>query len=303
MLKNTPPYRLALRATWLGIFVNAILGATKLFAGVFGGSTALIADALETLSDIGTSIVLIIALKIAQKPADANHPYGHGKAESLGSVLVAMSLITVAVLIIIGASRQLFYEDFKVPSMIALWAAILSIGAKEALYQYKVRLARKLNSSSLLADAWNHRADALSSIATVAAISIIMIGGQKWAWVDPLVAILVGLIIAYMGIKTFLETSKELMDEQQTPEFIEMIKETAASQKGILKVEKIRVRKSGLTYFIELHLEVDPLMPVVESHQLGHDVQDLLMKKMEGIGGVLVHIEPYRPGHLPVQEF
>ena len=299
----TTSYKQAFFATWVGLLVNLLISVLKLTGGVIGHSSALIADGLESLSDIGSSLVLLVALKIAQRPADPNHPYGHGKAESLGSVLVAMTLMIVSIMIIWSGIHQIISKDYSVPSFIALWIAVVSIIAKEALYQYKARLARRINSSSLMAEAWHHRSDAISSLATVAAIGAAMYWGQQFAWIDPVAAILIGLIIAFIGVKTFISTAGELMDEQASPVLIERIRAIASTEKGVLAVEKIRVRKSGVTYQIDLHLEVAPEMPVIESHDIGHLVQRNLVKQLDGVTSVLVHVEPFRPGHQPVELF
>ncbi len=299
----TTSYKQAFFATWVGIVVNLFISVLKLIGGIIGQSSALIADGLESLSDIGTSLVLLVALKIAQRPADPNHPYGHGKAESLGSVVVAMTLIIVAVLIIWNGIGQLITKNYRVPTDIALWIAIISIIGKETLYQYKSRLARRINSSSLLADAWHHRSDAFSSIATVAAIAAAMYWGESFAWIDPAAAILIGLIIAFIGVKTFITTSSELMDEQGSPELIDRIRQISSEENGVLAVEKIRVRKSGVTYQIDLHLEVAPEMPVIESHAIGHQVQRKLVAQLDGVTSVLVHVEPFRPGHQSMEPF
>ncbi|MDL5048418.1 cation diffusion facilitator family transporter [Oscillatoria amoena NRMC-F 0135] len=299
----TTSYKQAFFATWLGIGVNLLCAILKLAGGIIGQSTALIADGLESLSDIGSSLVLLIALQIARRPADPNHPYGHGRAESLGSVVVAMTLIAVAILIIWNATTQLIRGEYTVPTGIALWIAVFSIIAKETLYQYKARLARRIKSSALMADAWHHRSDALSSVATLAAIGIAMYWGGQIAWIDPAAAILIGVIIAAIGVKGFFATAGELMDEQNTPELVARIRELSSSEKGVLDVEKIRVRKSGLTYHVDLHLEVAPEMPVIESHDLGHRVQRKLIRELDGVTAVLVHIEPHRPGHQPIEQF
>lgn len=300
-MSMTSSYQKAFFATWLGIGLNLLISLLKLAGGIIGQSSALIADGLESLSDIGTSLVLLVALRIAQRPADINHPYGHGKAESLGAVVVAMTLITVGLLIIWNASGQLITKNYAVPSAIALWIAGVSIVAKEGLYQYKAHVARRIQSRSLLADAWHHRTDALSSIATVAAIGAVMYWGEPYAWIDPATAILIGLIIVFIGLKTFIQTSSELMDEQAPTELIQKIRSLSAEEKGVLAVEKIRVRKSGVTYQIDLHLEVAPEMPVTESHEIGHQVQRKLVAQLEGVTSVLVHVEPYRPGHQPLE--
>ncbi|MDX2227674.1 MAG: cation diffusion facilitator family transporter [Verrucomicrobiae bacterium] len=289
-------YREAVFASWLGIAVNALLALLKLAAGILGQSLALIADALESFSDIGTSLVIIAALNIARKPADENHPYGHGKAEALGSVVVSTTLLAIAVAILWNACATLISGRFETPSPVALWAALVSILVKEGLYQYKNRLASRLQSAALRTEAWHHRSDALSSLLTVVAILLAMQGGPGWAWADPVGAILVALMIGYIGIRQFLTTSADLMDEQPNTDLITRIRRTAALEPGALGVEKVLVRKSGLWFIVDLHLEVDPLMPTIDSHRLGHRVQKRLIESLPEVGNVLVHIEPH-PTH------
>lgn len=295
MKRTTLHYDQAVFATVLGIIINALLAVYKLFAGVLGHSLALIADALESFSDIGTSLVIVFALKIARQPPDQNHPYGHGKAEAIGSIVVSTTLVAIAVTIGWNAVSSFHEGVLAPPTAVALWASLVSIIVKEGLYQYKVRLGKRIGSDALITEAWHHRSDALSSIATLAGIAGAYFGGKNWLWLDPAAALLVAFTIAYIGIKLFVDTSRDLMDEQLPPHLLEKIRTVAISTSGVCDIEKIHARKSGLDYLVEIHVCVDPAMTVYDSHALGHEVQKKLFAEVERISNVIVHIEPH--GH------
>jgi len=297
MSQQVTGYRIATRATWVGIFVNLGLGLFKIFAGLAGSSWAVVADGIESLCDIVGSLGAMVGLIIAQRGPDKTHPYGHGKAEVLAARFVAFVLLTVGVLILFQAGHRLFvYHGISSPTKIALIAAFVSIVVKEGLYQYKAFLSRKTKSSVLLAEAWHHRSDAISSIPVLLGVAGAMFLGETMRWLDPAAEGIVGVIIVWIAMRMFYTTLGELMDASAPPEVIDNIRQLASAVPGVLGVEKIHCRKAGLNYLCDIHVEVDPKMPVDRAHDIARAVQDRLVKDGDNILQALVHIEPFYPG-------
>ena len=297
-------YQCAARAAKVGLAANFVLSVVKLIGGIWGHSTALVADACESFTDVFTSTGLVWSLRKASKPADSDHPYGHGKIENIASNVIASVLMAVSVAIGVGAWYRIRHaETLEGPTGLALVLALFSIVVKEALFQYKLRVGRKLNSSSLVAEAWHHRSDAFSSLAAALGIGGAIAGGPSWRILDPIAAFVVALIIAVMAVTIFRRSSMELMDTQVSDDTLEIIRRTAA-QPGVLHVEKVFARKSGLNILVDVHLEVDDNMTVLASHRLGHEVEQQIMKAVPQVIQVLVHIEPHqraeREGRRPI---
>ena len=297
-------YQCAARAAKVGLAANFVLSVVKLIGGIWGHSTALVADACESFTDVFTSTGLVWSLRKASKPADSDHPYGHGKIENIASNVIASVLMSVSVAIGVGAWYRIRHaETLEGPTGLALVLALFSIVVKEALFQYKLRVGRKLNSSSLVAEAWHHRSDAFSSLAAALGIGGAIAGGPSWRILDPIAAFVVALIIAVMAVTIFRRSSMELMDTQVSDDTLEIIRRTAA-QPGVLHVEKVFARKSGLNILVDVHLEVDDNMTVLASHRLGHEVEQQIMKAVPQVIQVLVHIEPHqraeREGRRPI---
>jgi cation diffusion facilitator family transporter len=276
--------------------VNLVLGAFKVVAGVVGNSWAVLADGIETVSDIVSSLGAMIGLVIARRAPDAGHPYGHGKAEVLAARFVALILLGVGVVILLEAGHRIFtYHEIKRPEQIALWATLVSILVKEALYQYKAALSRKTKSSVLLAEAWHHRSDAINSIPVLLGVTGAILLGERMVWLDPLAAAVAGVMIVWVGLRMIYRTSGELMDAAAPPEVIDGIRRLAGGVQGVLGVEKIHCRKMGLDYLCDIHIEVDPKMPVDRAHEVARAVQDRLVADGPQILRALVHIEPFYP--------
>jgi cation diffusion facilitator family transporter len=289
-------YRIATKATWIGMLVNAGLGAFKIIAGVLGSSWAVVADGIESLCDILGSAGAMVGLIVARRAPDADHPYGHGKAEVLAARFVASLLLVVGVLILMQAGHLLFVRhDIQAPTAIALVGALASIVVKEALYQYKAHLWRKTKSSVLLAEAWHHRSDALSSIPVLIGVAGAMIFGEKMRWLDPAAEAVVGVIIVWIALKMFYTTLGELMDKAAPADVTERVRALARDVPRVKDVEKVVCRKAGLNYLVDIHIEVEPKMPVDEGHAVAQAVRDRLVNAGENILQVLVHVEPYYP--------
>lgn len=290
-------YRSGAVGAWVGILGNVALGAGKLAAGVFGRSAAMVADAAHSLSDAVSSIAVLVGFRVARRPVDADHPWGHGKAESIAAKIVALLLLGIGLVIgwnaVEGIARSAAGEVREAPGFIALVAAAVSILVKEGMYQYKSRIARRIGSTSLAADAWHHRSDALSSVVALAGIAAARAGGPAWHVFDHVAALGVAAIILWIGAGAFRQASRELMDEMIPAAAIAEIRRVALSVEGVRDVEKLEARKSGLDVIVNIHVEVDGDLPVREGHEIAGRVRDELMGHIRNVERVVVHIEPY----------
>ncbi len=289
------PYKQGAFGASVGIVVNAFFALIKLVAGVWGQSAAMVADGVHSFSDILSSVVVLVGMKVARQPPDQEHPYGHGKAESVAAQAVSLFLVFLGGMIFYNAIRGLSRPDYAVPNSYVLVVAAFSIAVKEGLFQYKNRLGRRLNSSSLQADAWHHRSDAFSSIAVLIGVALTVFGGPPFRVADDLAAMVVAGIICYTGGRMLLKTSSELMDQAVDGPVTEEIKRLASSIPGVEKVEKLLVRKSGMEMMLDIHIEVEPDLSVVEGHRIATRVKRDLMGQMPALKSALVHIEPHLP--------
>jgi cation diffusion facilitator family transporter len=285
-------YREATRAAELGLVVNGALGIAKLVGGIVAHSYALISDAVHSLTDLLMSVGVLSALWFAQRPPDKEHPYGHTRAEAIaGSNLALLILVSAAVL-----AWQVFgglSEPRIVPPAWTLLIAAANVLVKEGLYRYKIRVGRRLNSALLIANAWDHRGDALSSLAVLIGLSIVRLGGPGWGLADPLAALVVILIITASGAHLFRDSISELMDRQAGEDLVASVREAARAVPGVEDIETLWVRKSGLEYLVDIHVEIDGRLPIAEGHRIGHLVEDGILKQFPAVRDVLVHIEPF----------
>ena len=286
-------YKKGKLGAWLGILGNILLSLIEFLAGILGHSAAMVADAIHSLSDILSSIIVLIGLKVARRQPDREHPYGHSKAESVSAQIVSVFLVFLGGMIFFNSWKNIFKSDYEAPSYYVLFIAFASIVIKEGLFRYKNRLGKEIHSSSLVVDAWHHRSDALSSIAVLVGVFLALIGGPKFHIADHIAAMAVALIICYTGVKMLRKTSSELMDQVLTGPPVEKIKILASEVKGVKAVEKLFIRKSGMDLIIDIHVEVDPALSVVEGHNIAGEVKAKLMGKMESLRSVMVHVEPY----------
>ena len=265
----------------------------KFIAGILGHSAAMVADAIHSLSDILSSVIVLIGLKVARRQPDREHPYGHSKAESVSAQIVSVFLVFLGGMIFFNSWKNIFRSNYEAPSSYVLLVAFVSIVIKEGLFRYKNRLGKEIHSSSLVVDAWHHRSDAFSSIAVLVGVFLALIGGPKFHIADHIAAMAVALIICYTGVNLMLKTGSELMDQVLTGPSAEKIKILASEVEGVKAVEKLFIRKSGMDLIIDIHVEVDPALSVVEGHNIAGEVKAKLMEKMESLRGVMVHVEPY----------
>lgn len=284
-------YRDAMRAAGLGIAINLALGLVKLVGGIAGQSFALVSDAVNSLGDALTSLVVLAGLYIAQRPADAEHPYGHTKAEGIAASNVALLIIVSAVLVGWEALRRIHLVH-PLPPVWTLWIAAANVLIKEGLYRYKVRVGRRTSSAAILANAWDHRGDALCSLAALAGIAIVRWGGPAYIAADEVAALAIVTIIIWTGTLLFRHSASELMDLQADEQMVTQIRLAAAEIDGVKAVEKLWVRKSGLEYLADIHIEVDARITVHEGHRIGHCVKDRLVGQFPTLRDVLVHLEP-----------
>jgi len=292
---SVPKSRLqrGLRATFLGMAANIVLMAAKFAAGFFGNSHALIADAVESLADILSSIIVWRGLVVAAAPADREHPYGHGKAEPIAAALVATMLLLAAIGIAAKSTQELFLPRHA-PESFTLYVLLGVIVIKELLFRFVSREADSVESIVLYADAWHHRSDAITSLAAAIGITVALIGGPKFAVADDAAAIIAAIFIGWNGYRLLRPALNELMDTAPNLVLIKQIEKIAAEVPGVDAVEKCMARKMGYQYLVDMHVEVDPQMTVFQAHEIAHRVKDHVREKIPSVHDVLVHIEPRR---------
>ncbi|MEW4452105.1 cation diffusion facilitator family transporter [Bremerella sp. JC817] len=280
------------RAALLGLAVNFMLGLVKLIGGIVGHSFALIADAVNSIGDVVTTVAVLFALRVAQHPPDEEHPYGHTRAEGIAASNVAL-LVIVSALMVGWEALQRIGDQHVTPPIWTLWIAGANVLIKEGLYQYKVRVGRRTGSAAIIANAWDHRSDAFCSLAVLIGLSAIRFGGPMFVWADEVASLVVVTAIVWSGIQLFRNSANELMDVQADAEFVDQIRATALQVAGVENVETLWVRKSGLEYFADIHIEVDQHMTVAAGHRIGHQVKDRLIQDFPNLRDVLVHLEPF----------
>jgi len=273
------------------IAINLVLALVKIAAGVLGNSYALIADGIESTTDVFSSLVVWSGLRISSKPPDQNHPYGHGKAESLAGVFVSVFIVGTATLIAILSVREIL-TPHHTPAWYTLLVLVLVILTKETLYRRMLRVGKVLESSALRSDAWHHRSDALTSLAAFVGISIALIGGPGYEAADDWAALFACGIILVNGFRLLRPALDEVMDAAAPSEVERQIRSFATEVEGVIAIEKCRIRKSGLGLLMDIHVVVDGEMSVYEGHQIGHAVKDRLLKSPLPISDVVIHIEP-----------
>lgn len=289
--KKTSPANKGLKTTLLGIIVSAILAVVKLLGGIFGHSYALIADAIESTSDIVTSGILWLGLKWAGKPADDNHPYGHGKLEALVALCIALALC-IAAFIIAFESIENIRTPHKSPESFTLIILVVVIAVKELLYRYVLKIGMELNSTAVKADAHHHRSDAITSVAAFIGIAISLLGGPGYEAADDYAALLASGILLVNVYKICRPAIGELLDEELNPEINITIKNLADSVDGVIYVEKCHTRKMGIVSHADLHIWVDKTLTVEQGHDIAHMVKDNIQQHLPQFTDVMIHIEP-----------
>ncbi len=294
--RRTALYRDAIRAALVGLIANLALGGVKLAAGLFGASYALIADAVNSLGDALTSCVVVFALIVAQRPPDSEHPYGHSRAEAIAASNVALLIIVSALMVAWEAVRRISVLH-ELPPVWTLWLAGGNVVIKECLFRFKRRVGRRTGSAVILASAWDHRSDALSSLAVLIGLAAVRMAGPDFIWADETAALAVVALILWNGFRLFRSSASELMDRQAESDFVREIEAAARSIDAVHEVETLWVRKSGLEYFVDIHIQVDARLTVDEGHRIGHQVKDHLLEQFPTLRDVLVHLEPWPHTH------
>jgi cation diffusion facilitator family transporter len=284
------------KVTLVGGAVNVVLLLFKFVAGIVGHSAAMMADAIHSLSDFVTDIIVLLFVHISVKPQDKSHDYGHGKYETLAMTLIGIALLAVAIGILYSGVMKITAwmhgEPLEAPGLLALWAALASIILKEAVYQYSMMKARQLQSQAVEANAWHHRSDALSSIGTAVGIGGAILLGQRWTVLDPLASVVVGAFILKMSVSLLRDGIGDLM-EQSLPDAIEAeILQLAASVPGVAEPHELRTRRIGNHYAVELHILMDGDISLREAHDKASEVEDLLKAHYGEETHVAVHVEP-----------
>lgn len=289
-------------ATWIGIIVNILLTILKSIGGVLSGSRALLADALHSASDIVSSVVILFAVKIANKPPDKEHPYGHGKAENIASIIVALLLIVVGFEISISSIKILFGEVPTAPTGIALVIVGISIVLKEGLFQYKYRIGKKYKSTALISDAWHHRSDSLSSIAALFGIGAAMLGERFdisfLIYGDAFAGIVVSIIVIKVGYGLAKDSSNVMMEKVLPEKDIQHFYKTVESVPGTLRIDQIYARTHGSYVIVDIKCSVAPLISVREGHTIARNIKQALLQNHSDVEDVLVHINPYDEKHI-----
>lgn len=285
------------RVTWVGFWMNAVMSVGKIIAGIFGRSSAMIADGIHSGSDLITDVAVIIVLGASRKKEDSLHSYGHGKIETFVTFLISLLLLAVGIGILAdGVDRSLeFFHGHGIdrPGWIALIMAIVSILAKEWLFHHTRRAARKIHSRAMEANAWHHRSDALSSLATLAGISGAMFLGSQWRFLDPAAAVIVSVLIISMAVKMAKSSIDELLETSLPEEEIKRIQEIIESTRGVKAYHHFRSRGNGNTRILSFHIKLDPDMTLSEAHEIATQVEQRIQAEFHP-AIVNVHMEPYR---------
>jgi len=283
--------RAGARVALLGLVINVVLASVKIVAGVVGHAYVLIADGMESALDVGGSIVIWGGLTVAARPPDRTHPYGHGKAEPLAALVVAICVLAAAIGLAIESVREILTPHHG-PAPFTLAILVVVIVIKEFLFRYVNRIGQDLESTAVQTDAWHHRSDALTSGAAFIGISVALIGGERWQSADDWAALFACAVIAANGVRLALPAFQEIMDTAPGGKILRSILAVASSVPGVVEVEKCHARKMGLDYYIDLHLGVDGNISVHEGHEIAHRVKSAIQQSDSRVADVLVHIEP-----------
>ena len=286
------------RVTIVGGIVNAVLLLFKFVAGVVGHSSAMIADAVHSLSDFATDIVVLVFVRISGKPQDESHDYGHGKYETLATTCIGLALLAVAVGIIAGGAGKIAAwlrgEELAAPGMLALWAALVSIVIKEWTYRYTVSKAKKLNSQAMEANAWHHRSDAFSSLGTAVGIGGAILLGKRWAVLDPLASIVVGGFIVKVAVDLLKDGIGELLEKSLPEDEESEIMKIIASFPDVVDPHHLRTRRIGNRVAVEVHVRMDGGISLNESHARATDIERAIKDKFGEQTHVAIHVEPVK---------
>ena len=279
------------RVTWVGAFANALLIICKFTMGIFGHSQALIADAVHSVSDLFTDVIVLLGLRIGGKAPDEEHHFGHARIETLASAVVGLSLIATAIYLGIEAGLNIFRHAEYHPTNLALIGAGVSIAIKEGLYHYTVRVGRRIKNQLIVSNAWHHRSDSLSSVAVFIGVTGALIK-PSWHILDAFAALLVSFFIVKVGLDILVKSLREFTDTAPSPEIISKISHCTKNVEGVLDTHDLKVRTSGGLYQIEAHIVVDGQLTVKEGHKIAKEVESCLVEEVEDLDRVIVLVDP-----------
>ncbi|MFH1061363.1 MAG: cation diffusion facilitator family transporter [Candidatus Omnitrophota bacterium] len=286
----------ATRVTWIGLYVNIGLTLFKLIAGVFGQSAAMIADAFHSLSDFATDVVVLLGFRFIEKPVDKSHDYGHGKAETLSSVIIGLALFAVGFRIFWVGVHSVYHvyqgEVIPEPGVIAFYAAVISIVSKEWLYRYTMKTGQGINSSAVIANAWHHRSDAFSSIGTMLGIGGAILLGEKWHVLDPIAALVVSVFIIQTSIRISLDSFNELLEASLSDESEKKILDIINLVSGVISPHELRTRRIGNYIAIDVHIEVSKALNITVAHDISTEVEKKIKEEFGKETFIYVHVEP-----------
>lgn len=282
------------RVMQVGFWINAVLMLMKLLAGYYGRSAAVLADGVESACDFIAILATMIALRIGRQPFDSEHPYGHGKAESIAAIVVSLVIFATGAGILVKSIHAVIDRSYQAPEFIAVIAAVITIGVKEWLFRFSSGTGRRLESPALLAIAKDHRKDAVTSIATLIGVCGAYLGAGI---MDPLAAGLTAFFIFHIGFETFKNAAHDLMDGSPPENLMTAVAELAETVEGVEHIHEIRARRSGQYIIIDLKLDMDPLMTVKQSHDIATRVKRLIFERFTNVGDVMIHINPHDEEH------
>ena len=286
--------RIAIKTSIITIIGNILLAVIKFIAGLLSNSGALISDGIHTVSDVFTTIIAMIGVTISNIEEDSNHRYGHERMECIASLILAFILFITGFEIGIEGLKVLInnnYASIKIPGIFALVVACISIIGKEIMYQYTIRVANKIKSESLKADAWHHRSDALSSIGTLIGIILSRMG---YKFCDPLVSIIIAILICKVAYEIFIEATNKLVDKSCDEETIKKIEKVVLKQKGVLGIDDIKTRIFGNKIYVDIEIALDGNKSLNETHKIAEKVHDKVEKKFDNIKHIMIHVNPYK---------
>lgn len=292
-----PAYK-GLRTTLVSVLVSVALVIIKGTAGILGNSYALIADAIESASDVFSSLILFAGLRIAAKAPDEQHPYGHGKAEPLAATIIGLTMAAAGILIVVESITNIL-TPHQPPKVFTLWVLGVVILVKEILFRFVIQVAEEADSIAVKADAWHHRSDAITSVAAFVGISIALMGGPGYEVADDYAALVAAAIVMTNAYLVFRPALNEVMDAAPSQHLVEEVKSLAAQVSGVKGLEKCFVRKMGFELFVDLHVLVDGDLTVRQGHDIAHQVKDVILRSNPRIYDVLIHIEPFDAIHEP----
>jgi cation diffusion facilitator family transporter len=287
-----PRVRKSIRTTQVGLLTNTALAIVKVIAGIAGHSQALIADGIESSADVCSSLVVWSGLRISARSADDDYPFGYGKAEPLSALAVGLLLMLAALMIAVESVRQILTPHLT-PRPFTLVVLVAVVLIKEVLFRRVIRVGADVGSTAVQADAWHHRSDAITSAAAFVGISVALIGGPGWEAADDWAALLASVIIVYNAIGVLRPATQDLMDRAPGDEMISRVAAAAAAVPGVSAIEKLKVRKAGMGYYVDLHVQADPAMPLHAAHVLSGMVKSAIREAVPEVTGALIHMEPY----------